>query len=131
MNPFLKLLTILLMLDDAPEAQRRWRQLVSIMVAVFALHILWSCGWGAKVGLSSGFAQVTDIVEIKAQLALAADVATAVKIRLLKKSIIDTRILQCNADSKRYYTQRLEELTDEYFQDTKAIFSVPDCGDLR
>ena len=131
MSFFAKWLAILLAIDDTPQGMRRWRLLVGTSIAVFGLFILWALGLGSHLGLSSGFAHASDLTDIKNGIQKAADVADEVKLRLLKKSIVDTRILQCNADSKRYYTQRLEELTDEYYADTKSVFVVPDCGDLK
>lgn len=120
----------LLMLDDSPGSIRRWRMAVAICCFVFILHILWACGYGARLGIE-GFARTKEIKEITTQLAQAAYVSTDLQVKLLKKSIIDARVQQCSASQKGYSTNRLSELTDEYFRLTKREFIMPRCDEVQ
>lgn len=127
----LKVFEILFFMGDSPQGTRQWRMLVSLFVLLFTFHIVWACGYLNAMGLGPGFAQGKDLIAIKAGVDAAGTTATDVQMKLLRKSIIDTKILECNAASKRYFTERLRELTDEYFGQTKNSFTVPDCKDLE
>lgn len=119
------------MTEDSPTSVRRWRLTIGCFVIAFGLHVLWACNYGKLVGIGGGFARADDLVDIKAQLANAASTSTDVQLKLLRKSIIDTRIQQCNAKSKLFFTQHLEELLDEYDAIVKVPYKVPACEDLK
>jgi hypothetical protein len=127
-----KVLVILFMVDDdTPDGKRRWQLFVSLFILMFSFHILWACGYLKVLGIGGGFAQTTDMTDIKTQLSLAANSTTDIRVRLLKHSIIEARIQQCNATTKLYFTNRLNELLDEYYVLTKIVLVVPACDDLK
>ena len=121
----------LLMVDDSSKINiRQWRLLIAIAVLGFAFHIVWACGWLRQFGLY-GFAQESEIQAISLQLSAAAADTKEVKLSLLKQTIISTRIQQCNATSKRYFTRELERVTDEYYSIERRPFDVPKCDELN
>lgn len=129
---FWRIVEQLLMIDGNPttESMRRWRVLVAILLLGFGLHILWACGLFKPIGIE-GFVTAQDLRAITSRLDVAANQTQEVQDRLLKKSILDTRILQCNAASKRYFTDRLQEQLDEYYTLNKRAFVVPNCAELN
>jgi hypothetical protein len=131
MAKLMQLLEILFMIEDTPQSHRRWRLLVSMFLLAFLFHVGWACGYFSSLGLGNGFVKASDIVRIQLGIDTAANIAQDVQMKLLKKSIIDTRILQCKADSKRYFTQRLDDLMDEYYDATKKTYALPSCTDLQ
>jgi hypothetical protein len=126
-----KLVRMLIMVDaDDPPSMRRWRFLVAICILAFAIHVVWACGLLQTFGID-GFAQNHDLKGIGVKLDAAASDSARVQERLLEKSIIDVRIQQCNATSKRFYTDHLRELTDYYYNMNHRTFEMPDCQDLN
>lgn len=122
---------ILLMVnEDTPVAQRQWRMVVALCILGFSLHIVWACGWLDYFGIP-GFAQSRELIAIKQRLDAAAADSSRIQERLLQKSIIDVRIQQCNATAKRFYTDHMRELTDEYYATNHRVFDLPDCKDLN
>lgn len=109
---------------------RRWRGLVALFVLLFCVHIAWACGSLAILGLD-GFAQAKDIKAVGTQLELNKMAVAQIQAQILEKSIIDIRIQQCLSGSKRYYTDRLRELTDQYYDVNKHTFAVPTCAELN
>jgi hypothetical protein len=129
---FWRIVEQLLMMDGEPlpESMRRWRMLVALLLLGFGLHICWACGLFKPFGID-GFVTAVDLRAITNRLDTAAGATDAVQDRLLKKSIVDTRILQCNAASKRYFTDRLQEQLDEYYASNKRSFNLPTCEELN
>jgi hypothetical protein len=127
-----KVVEQLLMIDgqSSPGSMVRWRVLVAILLLGFGMHILWACGMFKPFGID-GFVTAADLRSITAKLDTAASTSSEVQDRLLKKSILDTRILQCNAASKRYFTDRLNEQLDEYYAVNKRGFNLPTCQELN
>lgn len=131
MNTFWGLMETLLMIDDDnPVAQRRWRMTVAMVLLFFLIHVLASYGLLRFIGVE-GFVQNSELRVISNRLDVAANTANDIQDRLLQKSIIDVRIQQCGAIQKRYFTDRLRELTEEYYQTNKRGFDVPSCEALN
>lgn len=114
-----------MMEDISPAAQRNraWRIAVGMSILFLLAQVAASYGLLRFAGIE-GFAQARDINDIRAR-------TTDIQDRLLQKSIIDVRIQQCTATSKRYFTDRLRELTDEYYSANKRAFDVPTCEALN
>jgi hypothetical protein len=137
---FARILDILLMTEDTPQGRRRWQLLVGIFICIFGFHVLWACGYLEKLGIGAGFAKAGDIssfaktddlVIIKQQLIEHGAAMNEVQVKLLKHQIIEAKIQQCNASSKLYFTQRINELMDEYYSLTRVRFDMPACEDLK
>lgn len=119
-----RLLEMILMIDDdSPAALRRWRTTVAMLMLFFLVHALGAYGLLKFVGID-GFARNVELINVTGRLSDIQD-------RLLQKSIIDVRIQQCAASSKRYFTDHLRELTDEYWRVNKRGFDVPTCEALN
>lgn len=130
-NSFWRFVEMLLMIDDSnPAAMRQWRILVALCLLGFAIHIAIACGYLKFMGLD-GFADGKQLTEIAQRLGVAASQTADIQDRLLQKAIIDVRIQQCAATSKRYFTDHLRELTEEYYQTNKRPFDVPSCEALN
>jgi hypothetical protein len=128
---FWHLVEKLLMIDDEnPAAMRQWRVLVAMCLLAFFVHILAACGVLKWMGVD-GFAQAKELTTITQRLDAAATQTADIQDRLLQKAIVDVRIQQCAATSKRYYTDHLRELTEEYYRLNKRSFAVPDCEALN
>jgi hypothetical protein len=129
-----KIVETLLMIDDkdldSTLGMRRWRGLVALFVLLFAVHIAWACGILSSLGLE-GFAQARDIKAVSNQLTSAKDAVAQIQAQILEKSIIDIRIQQCLSQSKRYYTDRLRELSDQYYATNQHQFVLPTCAELN
>ena len=104
--------------------------MVALFLIGFATHVMWACGWFSPFGLG-GFAQSKDLQKISDRLDTAAAATLEVQDRLLKKSIVDTRILQCNAQQKRFFSERLQDQLEEYFRLNKRTYDLPNCEDLK
>ena len=116
--------------DSSPSAMRQWRVLVAMCIIAFFVHILAACGLLKFMGID-GFANTKEMATITQRLDAAAGQTAEIQDRLLQKTIIDVRIQQCAATSKRYFTDRLRELADEYYRLNKRSFAVPDCEALN
>lgn len=135
MGQFLwKIVETLLMIDskdsDNSIGMRRWRGLVALFVLLFAVHIAWACGLLVTMGLD-GFAQARDIKAVNVKLQRNEEAVAQIQAQILEKSIIDIRIQQCLSQSKRYYTDRLRELSDQYYEVNKHQFTLPSCAELN
>lgn len=113
---------------NGPEVVR-WRIAVSVMMAIFSVHILWACG--LLPGLN-GFASASvsdDIEGIKEEVRI-------VRKELLERAIFETRIKHCIAIEERQprvqqlYQQRLQEKQIRYLELTGAAYPLPSCAEL-
>lgn len=116
---------ILMMEDNSPSAvkQRAWRMAVAMSILFLLAQVAASYGLFRFAGVD-GFAQARDITDIRTR-------TSDIQDRLLQKSIIDVRIQQCTATSKRFFSDRLRELTDEYYATNKRSFDLPTCEALN
>jgi len=53
-----------------------------------------------------------------------------IEIRLLEKDLLDTRVGQCTAADKSYFTDRLSTLRREYKKMTGEDWPIPECSEL-
>jgi hypothetical protein len=128
---FWRVAEMLLMIDDKnPNSTRQWRVLVSMMMVGVIVHILWACGGLKFIGID-GFAQSVEVKAITARLDQTAAAIAEVQNRQLETAITDTRIAQCNAITKRFYTDHLRDLADEYFRQNKRPYEIPRCDELN
>lgn len=114
-----------MMEDTSPGAQRQraWRMAVAMSILFLLAQVAASYGLFRFAGID-GFAQARDITDIRAR-------TTEIQDRLLVKSIVDVRIQQCTASSKRWFTDRLRDLMDEYYAANKRNFDLPTCEALN
>lgn len=134
--------------DQAYKAQvyefrtRRWRWVVfgwlvtigTILGASIVLAFGTPESMGDYKGLlvkRSEFSEIqrkTDerIAEQKAKL----DKIEEIDIRLLVKDLVDAKIGQCKSRDKRYYTERLDQLKDLFFNKTKRVWEERTCAEL-
>lgn len=128
---FWRIAEMLLMVDDKnPNSTRQWRVLVSMMILAMVVHILWACGGLKFIGIE-GFAQSAEVHALAAQITTTGQAVIDVQNRQLETAITDTRIAQCNAQAKRFYTDRLRELMEEYYRTNKRPYDVPRCDELN
>lgn len=128
---FWRIAEMLLMIDDKnPNSTRQWRVLVSMMILAMAVHILWACGGLKFIGIE-GFAQSAEVHALAIQINQTGQAVIDVQNRQLETAITDTRIAQCNAQAKRFYTDRLRELMEEYYRTNKRAYDVPRCDELN
>lgn len=127
----IKAVDALFLIDDTPSTRRQWRLLVALFILLFTFHVAWACGWLNAYGLGQGFVQGTQLEGVQRAIDLAASNAMDVKLKLMRKAIMDTRIQECKSESKRYFNQRLSEQLDEYYDLTKKVFNLPECSDLK
>lgn len=121
--------SLLIAANETPQAQQRWRQVIGVCVVGFFAYALWSCGYATNYGYP-GFVRINDLAPIETKLDTSAAIAEKVEVKLLKQEIMATKLLQCNAESKRYYTAELDRLCDDYLHATHSTFDVPGCKDL-
>lgn len=124
------LIETLLMLDEDPKSNRRWRMTVALISIIFMIHILWACGYGERIGLS-GFVKAGDLSELKGQVQTATTFVQQMQLRALTKQMLDTRTQQCSSTTKKYFTQRLSELRADYYRATGHDWDVPNCAELE
>jgi len=126
-----RVLEILLMIDDDNrQAMRTWRTLVALALIAMFVHTLGADGYLKFAGVD-GFASSKDIERINSMLDSAASHTKKIEDSLLEKAIIDLRSKQCAANSKIYFTERLGELMDQYYEVNKRAFQLPSCEDLK
>lgn len=121
---------LLMVTDERRQGVRQWRLIVALCIFGFMLHIVWACGWLSYFGIE-GFAQAKELKGIQQKLDVAANDAGRIQARLLEKSIIDVRIQQCQATVKRFYSEQLRELTDEYYKTNNREYQLPTCAELN
>lgn len=86
--------------------------------------------YGVLFWMHATHAKAADVSEI-------AKSVSEIKATLLSKEIVDARIRQCAAinagdtrGSARFWQERLQDLTDQYFKVTKREYPVPSCSEL-
>lgn len=103
---------------------RRWRWTV-----FYALLIIISFQ-AVDMTLSWGLSPVYAGFQPKDQ-ALAAETRTArIELRLLEQDLLTTRIGQCEAANKKYFTERLSELRKQYSTMTGQAWEIPLCKEV-
>jgi hypothetical protein len=128
--PFWRLVEILLMIDDNPVAMRKWRLLVAMALLFLIVQVCASYGMLRFIGVE-GFVKNSELTAISQRLETAAGQTAEIKSRLLEQAIIAARVQQCTATSKRYFTDHLRELMDEYYYTNKRPFDLPTCEALN
>jgi hypothetical protein len=101
-----------------------------MMILALVVHVLWACGGLKFIGIE-GFAQSAEVHALAAQINTTGQAVIDVQNRQLETAITDTRIAQCNAQAKRFYTDRLRELMEEYYRANKRTYELPRCDELN
>lgn len=109
-------------LYDARVKRWRWTVFYALIAIIMFQVIDTSLSWGLTP-FYPGF-QPRDA-------ALAAESRTArIELRLLEQDLLTTRIGQCQAIDKRYFTERLSELRREYRKITGQRWEIPECAEV-
>lgn len=95
-----------------------------------AAQVCWICIFGSAgivILVTTKYAKATDLQAVRLDVA-------DVRLYLLQKDIIDTRVIQCTSVSgfKEWYAKRIGELELHYsmLNPSGAEFTLPDCKDL-
>lgn len=115
---------------DDPASVSKWRAAMSLFIFVLVLHMLWSCGYGAKMGFP-GFATSDQIMSITNTLTEHGKQLNVIGEQALERALIETRQAQCKSSEKTFFTQRIADLEGQYSTTMKHNFSLPDCKDLQ
>ena len=121
----LKELGTILFPPDVP-AVIKWRLAVFATIIVIVAHAMWGHGWLSGIGLGDGYAYADSLKSVRADV-------SQIQAALTEQRIFDLRIRQCEADTqeqKRFYTQRVQELMNEYRAITGTEYRLPACEEL-
>lgn len=120
---------------NKPEDIKHWRLLVSIILLMMMFHVVWACGWLSPLGIE-GFAQEQKVetlgYTINSVLSAHSNQLKDIQTQALEKNIVSTKQAECDATKKRYFAQRLLDLTAQYVALTGHDFhDMPACDDLK
>lgn len=124
-----KWIETLLMIDDTPTSQRRWRVTIAMSCMIFMIHIVWATGYLTVFGFD-GFVKGRQLSQVQAQIATLTQISQEFQLRIIRKQLIESRVWQCKATEKMYFEQRLAELRDEYYRLTHQSWQTPKCDEV-
>lgn len=111
----------------------RWAVFVSIVLLVFSFTTNVVLSWGYEPYVE-GFVRKSEYekAEAMAKQSLDRNVVSIqrIEVRLLTQDLLATRVGQCRSTDKSYFTNRLEELMQEYQMMTNREWRVPDCSQV-
>jgi hypothetical protein len=112
----------LLFMDETVTGRRKWRLLVGLMCLGFTAHIAWACGYIPQV---RGFALASEQENTS-------NAVERIELRLLDQDILEAARLSCEAQDKRFFINRLNELIRKWQALTPgtAPYVVPSCEAL-
>jgi hypothetical protein len=87
---------------------------------MFLFHIAWACG---QIPGLNGFAMAAEQTQLKADI-------TSIKLQMLDREILETRKEQCNNPNKGFFTRRIQELHQRWYNETKISYILPRCEEL-
>lgn len=103
---------------------RRWRWTVFYaLLLIIAVQV-------ADLTLSWGLSPAYAGFQPKAEAQAGESRTARIELRLLEQDLLTTRIGQCQALDKTYFTQRLSELRREYQKITGQAWEIPDCSEV-
>ena len=136
-----KVLVFMVAPPQSPKAMSLWRFVIGglVMLAIIALLIAW--GYGQRFGVH-GFALETDVTAASEKSAIAIKKVTdtlddhssqfkEIRTASIENSIIAAKQQQCQATKKIFFTDRIRELTDQYYALTGRLPSIPNCEDTQ
>lgn len=147
MNFFVKLWEALFAEVHTPEAARRWRFTVAILLIVLAVGSIWAIGAASRFGVP-GFAYAGDVEreidlrlgplvkEQAAQRALLTVVSDQLKDTLSESKAAEIRgfaVKRCHEQTepeKEILNREIDRAQAEFFKLVERYYRIPACGDL-
>lgn len=114
----------LFFMEDNPNARRRWRLTVALVLLLVGFHVAWACGF--VPGLD-GFARADSVAVVKSDVAM-------IRTELLEQRLFETRVRQCTSttsDARQYHGEKLQELRRTYYSVTGHDYPVPTCEEVK